>query len=303
MLTSTFLHIPGVGRRTESRLWSAGIVHWDLFPAAQTPSIVRGKGRWIAANLEESRRSLQAGDPGYFARGLPLSELWRLFAEFRDGAAYLDIETTGGNGWDHHITTIALFDGRSIRHYVYGENLDDFEVDVRRYRLLITYNGRCFDLPFIRNNLGVDLPQAHIDLRFLLHGLGYRGGLKGCERQLGIDRGALDGLDGFCAVLLWEDYIRNGNPPALETLLAYNAQDVINLETLMVHAYNLKLQTTPFAETDRLPLPNRPDGLFEPDRDTVERIKSKRLLYRDRPVHLSSAGEEFEKQEVQNGER
>ena len=36
---------------------------------------------------------------------------------------------------------------------------------------------------------------AQIDLRYVLYSLGYRGGLKGCERQLGMDRGNLSDID------------------------------------------------------------------------------------------------------------
>ena len=57
--------------------------------------------------------------------------------------------------------------------------------------------------------------QAHIDLRYLLKSLGYTGGLKGCEKKAGIDRGELDGVNGYFAVLLWQDYQRNRNEKPL----------------------------------------------------------------------------------------
>src|SRR5262249_32749913 len=112
-------------------------------------------------------------------------------------------------------------------------------------------------------------------LRYVLASLGYSGGLKGCERQLGIDRGELDGVDGYFAVLLWRDY-QQGNNAALETLLAYNALDVVNLERLMVEAYNKKIEETPFALVNELPLPIPPETLpFQPDLETIERIRRK----------------------------
>jgi len=96
---------------------------------------------------------------------------------------------------------------------------------------------------------GIELDQVHLDLRYNLRSLGYTGGLKGCERKAGIDRGDLEGVDGYFAVLLWDDYQRNKNEKALKSLLAYNIQDVVNLETLMVLSYNLKLKDTPFTAT------------------------------------------------------
>ncbi len=172
-----------------------------------------------------------------------------------------------------HITTIAMYDGKRVYYYVRGQNLDKFRNDIRGYKVIVTYNGSCFDLPFITRELGIGMDQIHIDLRFLLQSLGYRGGLKGCEQKLGIDRGDLQGLDGYFAVLLWKDFRRNNNEKALETLLAYNILDAIDLETLMVMAYNMKLEGTPFETSNRLPLPTPPKNPFSADMDTVGRIR------------------------------
>ena len=101
-----------------------------------------------------------------------------------------------------------------------------------------------------------------------------RGGLKGCERQLGMDRGDLSDIDGFFAVLLWEEYQRTGDQKALDTLLAYNIQDTINLENLLVTAYNLKLKDTPFCETHLIADSPQPANPFRADLATVERIKN-----------------------------
>ncbi len=99
------------------------------------------------------------------------------------------------------------------------------------------------------------------------------GGLKQCERALGICRGSLDGVDGYFAVLLWYDYLRNGNEKALETLIAYNIEDVVNLEALMVKAYNMKIKNTPFSASHRLSPPDVPKMPFRADPVTVERIR------------------------------
>jgi uncharacterized protein YprB with RNaseH-like and TPR domain len=176
---------------------------------------------------------------------------------------------------EDYITTIALYDGRTIRWYVQGRNLEQFEDDIRDYRVIVTYNGKCFDVPFIRNTMGVPMDHAHIDLRYVLASQGYRGGLKGCERQLGICRHELDGVDGFFAVLLWDDFQRNGNRKALETLLAYNILDVVNLEALMVMSYNQKVAQTPFGRTHKLPAPSPPRGPFTPDRATIDAIRNR----------------------------
>ena len=204
---------------------------------------------------------------------MPSAQHWRLLPEFRDTLAYIDIETTGLSMPGDSITTIALYDGRQVRHYVNGQNLGQFVDDISDYRLIVTYNGKCFDVPFIKQYLGITMDQAHIDLRYVLRALGYSGGLKGCERQLGISRGELEGVDGFFAVLLWEHYKRTGDREALDTLLAYNVQDTVNLELLMVFAYNMYLRQTPFAGRYELSPPTSPVLPFRPHPRVVEEVR------------------------------
>ena len=191
-------------------------------------------------------RQLDDGNPAYFSTRLPSNQSWRMFREFRDSIAYLDIETTGLDRVYNDITTIAIYDGQVVKTYVQGQNLDEFAVDIQKYKMIVTYNGKCFDVPFIENYFNIRLNHAHIDLRYILQGLGFMGGLKGCEQQLGLDRGDLSDIDGFFAVLLWEEYRRSGDQNALDTLLAYNVQDTVTLENMMVTAYNMKLRQTPF---------------------------------------------------------
>ena len=68
------------------------------------------------------------------------------------------------------------------------------------------------------------------------------------RKTAGDGQGCLRYIDGFFAVLLWDEYQRTGDQKVLETLLAYNIRDTIKLENLMVAAYNLKLRDTPFYE-------------------------------------------------------
>jgi len=273
MLTNTFCHVPGVGFKTEQRIWSSGILEWHGFNAPYPQGFSRRQIVGLERYLQESKRQLAKRNPGFFTRRLPPNLHWRLFPEFKDSIAYLDIETTGMAAGSDSITTIALSDGKTTYWYVSGLNLENFKADIQKYAVIVSYNGKCFDIPFIERDLGLRLDQVHIDLRYILASLGYKGGLKRCETLLGIDRGELEGLDGFFAVLLWHDYRRNNNLNALDTLLAYNLRDAVSLETLMVAAYNLKTKTTPFAESHRLSSAPEPLVLFKPHRETIERIK------------------------------
>ena len=275
MLINTFIHIPGVGAVTEKRLWTAGLLDWHQAGAAGSGDIPAKSLMRIAAGMAESCEHLDKNNPAYFADLLPAGEHWRFFPQFRKTAAFIDIETTGMDVFGAEITTIALYDGRSIKYYVQGQNLEAFMGDIEQYNVIVTYNGKTFDVPFIERYFGIEMPHAHIDLRYVLKSLGYAGGLKRCEKALGLDRGDLDGVDGFFAVLLWREYAQTGSVKALETLLAYNIEDVVNLETLMVLAYNMKLKDTPFRSTHALPMPGIPNIPFKPDRSTIERIRQR----------------------------
>ena len=271
MLEQTFCHIPGIGEKSERGLWEAGVRHWREVNGH--PALPARKAALLSTHASDSLSHLQQSDAKYFADRLPANQQWRLFPHFRQRIAYLDIETTGLGDPGDHITTIALYDGTTVRHYVHGKNLRQFSIDIRGYDLLVSYNGKCFDIPFIQSYFGISLPTPHIDLRYVLSSLGYRGGLKQVERDLNFDRGELAEVDGYFAVLLWNDYKQKKNHAALETLLAYNIVDTVNLEALMVHAYNAKIAHTPFAEALRLPTPATPENPFSPDLPTVRRLR------------------------------
>lgn len=152
--------------------------------------------------------------------------------------AYLDIETTGLGFAECDITVVGMhlcdegradcvqLVGRDVTSYGILEALDGVDI-------IYTYNGSRFDLPFIHSKLGVNLEQlfTHRDLMYDCWRHNLKGGLKAVERQLGINRNTR-GVDGFEAVRLWWRYVDSFDLEALETLLAYNKEDVVNLKTL-----------------------------------------------------------------------
>ena len=274
MLKNTFIHIQGIGAITEQRLWESGIRDWGSIDGNLLIPVSPNRKYLLLNGIEESRQHLADRNPSYFSELLPANQCWRLFPEFRDSIAYLDIETTGLDRYFNRITTIALYDGQAIKTYVQGQNLDDFVEDIQKYKVIASYNGKSFDVPFIESYFKIRLNHAHIDLRYILYSLGFKGGLKGCERQLGMDRGDLKDIDGFFAVLLWDEYQRTGDQKMMETLLAYNVQDTVTLENLMVTAYNMKLKQTPFYENLLIAETLPPANPYRVDLETVDRIKT-----------------------------
>ena len=150
--------------------------------------------------------------------------------------AYLDIETTGLYSSLHKITVVGLSFGDSSHvHQWIGEDItaDALACALEPASTLFTYNGSRFDLPFLRDSLGIDLPGRcqHRDLMLYCWRRNLYGGLKAVERRLGIPR-LLKDIDGLEAVRLWKKYERHRDQQALARLLDYNKEDVLNLKAL-----------------------------------------------------------------------
>jgi len=151
---------------------------------------------------------------------------------------YLDIETTGLSPVHGELTVIGLYldDGENQRFVQFvGDDIsaERLHAAMEGVEVLYTYNGRRFDLPYVKAKLGVDLTKycPHHDLMYDCWRRKLYGGLKRVERELGIER-PLDGIDGTMAVELWRRYRLYGNRDALITLMEYNREDVLNLRAL-----------------------------------------------------------------------
>lgn len=145
--------------------------------------------------------------------------------------AYLDIETS----FTGKITVVGIYSpdleiiqlvGDEITH---GSLMDALS----SASAIVTYNGNRFDFPVIRRRVGLDLRANFLscDLMYDCWRQGFYGGLKGVEHQLGISR-QTKGVTGGDAPVLWERYVRKGDREALELLLKYNRDDVMNLVIL-----------------------------------------------------------------------
>jgi uncharacterized protein YprB with RNaseH-like and TPR domain/predicted nuclease with RNAse H fold len=238
-LRSTFLHVPGVGPVTEKMFWGKGIRNWsDFIEKRGQIGISRNTASRVEKWIRRSERALEKKDALFFSTRLPKRDLWRLYPEFKNRTAFLDIETTGLSFFYDDITLIGLYNGKDVKTFVQGQNLGDFESEIKKYSIIVTYNGTLFDLRFIREKLGQRLiPPVHIDLRFLLRRLGYTGGLKSVEKKMNICREEeVADLSGFDATVLWNRYVR-GDDYALESLVKYNLADIVNLKTMLELAY------------------------------------------------------------------
>jgi uncharacterized protein YprB with RNaseH-like and TPR domain len=151
---------------------------------------------------------------------------------------YLDIETTGLSSSYSDLTVVGVATMRGPQQrfgQLFGDQIhaDSVLALLDGVDELYTYNGRRFDLPFIKGRLNLDLGRhfTHTDLMYACWRQNLKGGLKVVETRLGIGR-QLVGVNGYMAVRLWWDYVNSNDTQALETLLEYNREDVVNLHIL-----------------------------------------------------------------------
>lgn len=235
VLQNSFIIFTGISEKKEKWLKRNGILTWDDLFFMGEMFFKKHEVKKIRREIKSAKRHLKFKDIKYFIEKIENDNLWIIYEDFKDLACFLDIETTG-LGELSELTILGVSDSHGkYRTFVKGINFEERNIIkyLKNYKILITFYGTRFDVPFIRKRyprLGKVLEKmVHIDLCFLGHKVGFKGGLKSIERQIGIVREeGISGLTGLDAVQLWEKY-RAGDKNALITLIRYNREDVINL--------------------------------------------------------------------------
>ena len=234
MIKNSFIFLEGVGSKIEQELWKNGIHNWDKFiETADVPVISKPRKLYYDRRLIEAKKALYRFDSNYFTNILPSSENWRLYDFFKEDAVFLDIETTGLSGYAD-ITVFGLYDGIDSKTMIKGINLNynSLKKELEKYKLIITFNGSSFDVPFINKRYPGLLPKVpNFDVKSISGRLGLKGGLKLIEKQLGIKRrDIVKDFDGGDALTLWRMYKGTGDDYYLNLLVEYNEYDIINLK-------------------------------------------------------------------------
>lgn len=223
---NSFIPVEGIGEQTERQLWRQGILEWDAFE----PSVLGGtRGDRVARYIETAREHLATGDSAFFATTFPDRTHWRLYETFRSDACYLDIETTGLDQQVHEVTVVSTHQGGETTTLVKDDDLTRGRLreELEAASLLVTFNGKRFDVPFLEGAFDLSIDVPHLDLMYPCRRIGLTGGLKTIERTLEIDRGE-DDIGGRDAIRLWREYQR-GDGQSLAKLIDYNRDDTVNL--------------------------------------------------------------------------
>lgn len=246
MIRNSYVFLEGIGLSKERNIWEQGITSWNDFINTNN---IKGISTWRKKNynrsLKKAGKALHSQNSNYFTNKLPSVETWRLYDFFKEDAVFLDIETSGLYSYDK-ITVIGLFDGLNTKTMIRGINLDlnHLKNELKKYKLIVTFNGASFDLPFIRKRYPDILPNIpNFDLRHACSKIGLTGGLKNIEKELDIKRNKIvKDMCGGDAAKLWRMYRGSGDDYYLKLLVEYNEEDIINLKKIANFVYD-KLET------------------------------------------------------------
>ena len=229
MINEVFQHCPGIGPKWEERLKLEGFKTWDdcLKNADGIPFSKERKTEFLQ-HLQLSKEAHRDDDLEYLIKSFPNREHYRILQEYFHRATFFDIETTGIYWYESHATVITAFHKGELLTFVYDENLDDFLDTVDDSELLVSFNGNCFDIPFLEHTFHIpEIECPHIDLRWVAYHKGHTGGLKSIEKVMGIERPPeIRDIDGFEAVDLYLRWV-DGDRESLDRLIKYCSADVV----------------------------------------------------------------------------
>jgi hypothetical protein len=170
----------------------------------------------------------------------------------RERWAFLDTETTGlagGSGTVAFLVGVGVISpgGFDLKQYFLREPAEEASMlaalanDLARFDVLVTYNGKSFDVPLLETRFTMNRRKApftrlkHVDLLYGARRL-WRLKLESCRLQelekriLGLER--VGDVGGGFIPNLYFDYLRNGDAAPLEPVLFHNAIDILSLACL-----------------------------------------------------------------------
>jgi hypothetical protein len=257
MLNRSFVFAKGLTEEMERALWARGVVSWEVLrahPGEAAEVIGQAKAQKLVESVAEAQRARETCDLAWFRANWPERETWRLWQGLCEPGqvALVDIETTGLTPGYDQITVIGLADANGARAFVAGkpqlgdELMAKFTEAIRAYKLVVTFNGAQFDMPFIEKhfrdaNFRFEMP--HLDLLQPARSIGLGGGLKDMEKQLGIIRADdIKDMRGMEAIQLWGQW-KNGDLAAYKRLTTYCKADCVNLHAFADAVYRRKWAT------------------------------------------------------------
>jgi len=234
MIESTFCHLPGISLADEKEFWRKGIRTWDDLLC--WASVFASDARYAALQtaIANSKAALATQSPGAFLKDLPEPEWYRVYCDFRAQIHCLDIETDGLQE-SAQITCLSILSAGEMCTFIGGDNLELATEKLAEIRIAVTFNGTRFDIPRLMRHFPGFRPRFHLDLAKVLRTRKIRGSLKDVAVRFGWkqDEEAAAIANGEDAARAWSNYQQSGDPSILDSLRAYNQEDVQRLDFIL----------------------------------------------------------------------
>jgi len=193
--------------------------------------------------------SVRAGFKSAYTQA-PRGEFRRFLRADSTKTMFLDAETTGFSNTPLFLVGLIYFDGESFvidqlfaRDYSEEANLlHYFSGFAPRFDMLITFNGKSFDAPFIRDRMiyhrkPFEWTQTHIDI--LHHARRrWKGEVPDCKLQTLesyiCHRRRVDDVPGELVPDVYREFVQSGDTRLLADVFHHNALDLITLVELTV---------------------------------------------------------------------
>lgn len=174
---------------------------------------------------------------------------------------FFDIETLGLNPQFYPVILIGMSyeeNGKYIVEQFFAEDileeeriLNQFKSKISPSDILVTYNGKNFDVPYInkrmeRYGLNYSLNQEHLDVICHVRPNKKKLGLESCslksvERYLRINRE--DTIDGAESINLYNRYVKTREEEIKQKIMLHNFEDVYNLPGILKIFDNIEFGT------------------------------------------------------------
>ncbi len=236
--------IAGITPEQELKMMRSGITSvallklhcGEMFPPAHAARIRASIARY------EKFRDLELTDG--IVNAFPCGHRVRVLCDRFERACFLDIETDERM----RITCVSTQMNCQSSTFLRGRNLDDFLDVLHKAELVVSFNGKRFDMPIIRRTYGLTEVPAQIDLMEEARHYGFSGGLKKIEDMIGFCRTPSKGMNGVDAINLWNRFLSSGEEGIVEKLMQYNQEDVESLVALYRWLLPLSLENGLFID-------------------------------------------------------
>jgi len=206
---------------------------------------------WKEAEIFQQRyRSVVLDGRTYMEAGALRGDLRNLTEWDRRTMLYLDIETTGFSGSPlflvglmHHAENGLVIKQLFARDYSEEQHLLKYLIKLMdSFQVLVSFNGKAFDLPYLRDRSVIHRVRFRHDLFHLdlLHEARrrWRERLPNCRLQtlerVICHRVRMEDIPGSEIPQVYHDFVRTGNAARIRDVLHHNALDLITMSEVLV---------------------------------------------------------------------